>query len=59
MNANDLATMSAADLQALIAAANERLEVIKQEHIAAAEALGLKVVDGAPKRKRRAKHESQ
>ena len=59
MDVNDLATMSAPDLLALRAAVDERLEQIKQKHIEEAAALGLTVVDGAPKRKRRAKHESQ
>lgn len=54
MNGNDLGNMSAPDLLALRAAVDERLEQIKQKHIEEAAALGLNLVDGAPKRKRRA-----
>ena len=45
----------ARDLVELIAAINVRLDQLRQEHIAAGEALGLTLTNGKPKKTRRPK----
>jgi hypothetical protein len=62
MNTPDLATYSAEELIALIAAANEQLQRRREEHIAAGQKLGLAFVDenGTHKRKQRnSKHHAE
>lgn len=61
MTTPDLSNASAEDLRSLIAAANERLEAIKQAVIEEAKAHGLTCVDGnggkKPRRKASKHHE--
>lgn len=52
----DFSKLSAQDLVELIAAANARLDQLRQEHIAAGQTLGLTLMDGKPKKGRRAKN---
>lgn len=51
----DLDAMSPAELLELKTALDQRLEMARQQQIEAAAALGLTVVNGATKRKRKAK----
>jgi hypothetical protein len=53
MTVPDLSNASAEELRALVAAANTRLELIKQGLIDEAAAHGLKLVDGNGKQRRR------
>lgn len=55
----DLAAMSPKELLELKAALDERLDIARQQQIEAAAALGLTVVNGAAKRKRKSsKHDA-
>ena len=58
MNADDLASMSPAELIELKAALDERLEIARQQQIQAAAALGLTVVNGT-KRKRKSGRQNE